>query len=455
VTLGVASAGVASSSSVNVQESARLAGEYGMVVVLDDTDHAYVEDDSPTAEARYRVRFYVRLTDLNLLENEEFVHFAAFDATDTSHLEVLIRRLSGETNPRVRLRTRDGGGWTYTGSIPLAPGWHAIEIDFTAELGGSNNGSVEWWIDGMQQAGLTGLDNESSAIDYVRWGAVGGIDAGIYGALQVDDFASYRTGQKIGLLEVHGVGLYDPSAGKFYLRHSRESGNADMAFRYGKTSSNWIALRGDWNGDGRKTVGLFDPSKSKFLLRNSNSSGVADNEFRFGPAGSGWMPVVGDWDGDGVDTIGLYDPYAGKFYLRNALDGGAADLSFRYGPTSSTWSPVVGDWNKDGTDTIGLYAPTAGKFYLRNANSSGNADHTFRYGPVAAGWTPLSGDWNADGYDGIGLFDKVSGKIYLREIFKRVGGQMAYVGGGPADFEFRYGPKNTSWQLVGGFWLLP
>jgi hypothetical protein len=449
-------ASVAWANSVDVSESARLAGKYGMAVIIDDTDHAYVQDDSPSAESRYRVRFYVRLTDLSIPVDEEFVHFAAFDNSDVSHLEVLIRRLAGESNPRVRLRTKNGGGWSYTGSVPLPRGWHAIEIDFAAELGGSNNGSVDWWINGEQQSGISGLDNESSMIDYVRWGAVGGIDSGTSGALQVDDFASYRTGDRIGLVEVHGVGLYDPGDGKFYLRHSRESGDADISFRYGKTSSGWSALRGDWNGDDRMTVGLFDPLKSKFLLKNTNSSGYADFAFRFGPAAGGWVPVVGDWDGDGVDTVGLYDPSGGKFYLMNTHDGGAADLSFRYGPTSSTWIPVAGDWDGDGTDSVGLYAPGSGKFYLKDTNSGGNADYTFRYGPTSSGWVPLTGDWNADGHDGIGLFDKVGGKIYLREFFEpQPPGSSVYVGGGPADFEFRYGPKNTSWDLVGGFWLLP
>ena len=53
---------------------------------------------------------------------------------------------------------------------------------------------------------------------------------------------------------------------------------------------------GDWDGNGTDTPGLFDPVAGKFFLKNSNAAGAGDLVFRYGPAGAGWLPVVGDWD---------------------------------------------------------------------------------------------------------------------------------------------------------------
>src|SRR5262249_5458076 len=50
------------------------------------------------------------------------------------------------------------------------------------------------------------------------------------------------------------------------------------------------------------TVGMFDPSTGIWYLRHSNGPGAPDiAPFAYG--GRGWIGVVGDWDGDGVRTV--------------------------------------------------------------------------------------------------------------------------------------------------------
>jgi hypothetical protein len=238
------------------------------------------------------------------------------------------------------------------------------------------------------------------------------------------------------------IGLYDSSSAWVHLRNSNSTGVADISFFYGPGANNWIAVAGDWDGDGDATIGLYDQATAMFHLRNSNSTGVADISFYFGPGGTNWKPIVGDWDGDGIDTIGLYDASSAWVHLRNSNTTGGADNSFFYGPGANPWVPVAGDWNGDGYDTIGLYDQSTAMFHLRNSNSTGVAHVTFYYGPGGTNWKPIAGDWDGDGDDTIGLYDSSSAWVHLRNSNST----------GSADISFFYGPGANNWTPIAGDW---
>jgi autotransporter-associated beta strand protein len=248
------------------------------------------------------------------------------------------------------------------------------------------------------------------------------------------------------------TGTYDPVTSTFYLRNTNTIGEANTKFAFGVANAGWIAITGDWNGDGIDTVGVYDPTTSTFYLRNSNTSGVADVSFAYGVAGGGWTPVAGDWNGDGVDTVGLYSPTTAGWYLRNSNTTGMADLAFLYGVANiANWTPVVGDWNGDGIDTVGFYDAIYASWILRNSNSSGVGDLAFGYGyPGAIGEyqaLPIAGDWDGDGTATIGYC------WYQRErtqiMYLRNSNTSGY-----ADIQFGfyelYG--NNSIQAISGAW---
>ena len=56
------------------------------------------------------------------------------------------------------------------------------------------------WVDGSQVTGLSGLDNESARVDFVRWGAVDGVDSTTTGTMNLDEFVSQRSSSMIGTL---------------------------------------------------------------------------------------------------------------------------------------------------------------------------------------------------------------------------------------------------------------
>ena len=238
------------------------------------------------------------------------------------------------------------------------------------------------------------------------------------------------------------IGLYDPLASAFYLKHSNTGGKADMVYGYGPAGADWLPVMGDWNNDGKDTAGLYDQRTGTFYLKNTHSGGKADNRFRYGPANAAWQPLIGDWNSDGTDTVGLYDPASGTFYLKDDHSGGTATYRFRFGPVDPVLIPLAGDWNGDGQDTVGLYHPRTGVFYLINAYRSGKADLSFRYGPANAGWQPVVGDWNGNGTDAIGLYRPDTSQFYLRHTNTS----------GAADLSFRYGPAGQSWQPLVGKW---
>jgi hypothetical protein len=74
-----------------------------------------------------------------------------------------------------------------TNWLPLSDAPHALELDWRASTAaGANNGSLTFWIYGIQQADLTGVDQ-------VRLGAVSGVDNGTRGIYFFDAFESHRS----------------------------------------------------------------------------------------------------------------------------------------------------------------------------------------------------------------------------------------------------------------------
>jgi hypothetical protein len=151
---------------------------------------------------------------------------------------------------------------------------------------------------------------------------------------------------------VDTVGLYDRKTTTFYLREVNAAGPADHVFNFGASGRAIMPVAGDWDGDGRDTIGLYNAMTGAFFLKNANSGGRADLAFAFGPSAANsaskhaFIAVAGDWNGDGVDTIGVFDPRMGDFFLRDTNTSGPADMYFTFGPAGRlACLPVVGDWN--------------------------------------------------------------------------------------------------------------
>jgi len=83
--------------------------------------------------------------------------------------------------------------WTNTNWFTTSDAPHFIELDWRAATApGASDGNLTLWIDGVEQADLTSVDNDTWRIDRARLGALAGIDAGTRGIYYFDAFESRR-----------------------------------------------------------------------------------------------------------------------------------------------------------------------------------------------------------------------------------------------------------------------
>jgi|CXWL01.1.fsa_nt_gi hypothetical protein len=244
---------------------AKYTGTHGLRVAITDANPAYVQDNSPLKENEYRVRFYLNMSGLKMATNDAVNIFEAWDTDGAAETGgALAFRAEVKNPPSGRAFNAcaavTGGGEVCltttanevsllpnpTGGAPQNPtepgftktlGWHAFELRFVSDAqdgnAGNNNGQLEVWVDGKKVVvavgtGLDALDNATgatdgtiTAVDYIRWGAVAGIDAGMVDAtgptagntgstMRLDDFVSQRANY-IGTLSVFGDVPVDPN----------------------------------------------------------------------------------------------------------------------------------------------------------------------------------------------------------------------------------------------------
>ena len=178
---------------LSANPSAAIFGSQGLQAVLDDNNALVVIDESPALETRYRARFYFDPNSIPMAVGDAHLIFVGSSAGGTvQHLQLELR--FQPTGYEVRaLLMNDAKGWTSTNWIPLSDAPNALELDWRAATAvGANNGGLTFWIDGVQRADLTGVDNNTRRIDQVRLGAASGVDNGTRGAYFFDAFESRR-----------------------------------------------------------------------------------------------------------------------------------------------------------------------------------------------------------------------------------------------------------------------
>jgi hypothetical protein len=186
------SAAVTDGGNLGVSPLQASAGGYGMSALVDDVNPIFVTDESPTALATYRARFWFDPNTIAMAKRAAHVIFAARDNSGAAAAQLELRWNGAGYDLRADITT-DASRTKSSTWIPLADAPHMIELNWRAATSASTpDGSLTLLLDGAQRAALTGVDNDTRRVERASLGAVSGIDSGTRGTEYFDSFESRR-----------------------------------------------------------------------------------------------------------------------------------------------------------------------------------------------------------------------------------------------------------------------
>jgi chitodextrinase len=185
------SATLADGGDLSVSPASALSGGYGVQAVINDNNAIYMMDNTPNAEPHYRARFYFDPNSIVMADRDSHYLFYGYAGT-APVLRVELRNSKGNYQLRAAARN-DSNGWANSSWTTISDTPHVIEFDWrAASIAGANDGTLAFWIDEVQAASLSGIDNDTRRIDTIQLGAVAEIDAGTRGTYYFDAFESRR-----------------------------------------------------------------------------------------------------------------------------------------------------------------------------------------------------------------------------------------------------------------------
>jgi uncharacterized protein YjiK len=172
--------------NLSVSAGAALQGNFGLQAAFTNTTKMLVRNDSPAAETRYRARFYFNPNSISMATGDNITIFQGLDAGGTVVLSIQFNRSS--TAYQLRARSYDSGltAFVNTPYFTISNAVHTVEVDW------GNDGHLTFWIDGVQQANLTGINNSIYRIETARLGAPTMSITGTNGSFYIDSFESRR-----------------------------------------------------------------------------------------------------------------------------------------------------------------------------------------------------------------------------------------------------------------------
>lgn len=173
-------------SNLSVTANAALSGSFGLQATFNNTTAMYVSSDSPNAEPRYRARFYFNPNSVSMATGNYVYLLQGQDATKKTILVIEFYRSS--TGYQLRARAYDSvlANYVNTPYISISNALHWVEVDW------GSDGHLTFWIDGVQQSNLTGINNSAHRMESVRLGAPTLSASGMSGSFYIDAFESRR-----------------------------------------------------------------------------------------------------------------------------------------------------------------------------------------------------------------------------------------------------------------------
>jgi hypothetical protein len=190
---------------LSVASAAALAGTaYGLSCLIDDTT-VLIARKNITKSVQLRLRVYLDPNSLTMANNDTFALVNLKQGAGSySQIAYLSLRYLTATGYRLVMYAKNDAGTIIgpdTCDITDAP--HYVEIYLVrAADSGSNNGTLQWWVDGSDQGATTGIDNYNLMSDqnwYLDFGApASDLDAGTSGTFYLDEIVVNDDGGLIG-----------------------------------------------------------------------------------------------------------------------------------------------------------------------------------------------------------------------------------------------------------------
>lgn len=193
-----------SSSDGTLVAEANAAARYedlcGLRADLTAAGNGWVVDATPgtltPVVTEYSARFYIYVDDAFINRDEALIVFSGEDASNNTLFGLeLVNTGSG---PAFRLYVMDDTGARIDAQADLSVelGWRAMHLDWFAGI--SSSGSANLGMDElMNLQSIDNVNNGSHILDHIKLGVVGGNTAGTTGIIDMDSFASRRSGSNV------------------------------------------------------------------------------------------------------------------------------------------------------------------------------------------------------------------------------------------------------------------
>jgi hypothetical protein len=177
--------------TIVVKENAAIIETYGAKVRILSEKARYLLDDSPNNESEYHARFHIDLKNIVMNHKDKFRVFQG-NMGFKQPFYLVIRKWNTNNSIRAFVR-RDDGSFARTKWFLLPVGSNGIEINWQAAQDEfTSNGSFTLYLNGIQSALLSELDNDTLSITKTRLGITRKIPVAfqISGNFFLDHFAS-------------------------------------------------------------------------------------------------------------------------------------------------------------------------------------------------------------------------------------------------------------------------